>query len=60
MIEFLASFDPIIQTLIGTGFTWMMTALGAATAFFGKNLSRKLLDWMLGFAVMMTLGVAFR
>ncbi|MBN1992030.1 MAG: ZIP family metal transporter [Anaerolineae bacterium] len=50
MIEFLENFNPIVQTLIGTGFTWAMTALGATTGLFGKNLSRKLLDWMLGFA----------
>ncbi|MBN1218327.1 MAG: ZIP family metal transporter [Anaerolineae bacterium] len=50
MIEFLQNFDPIVQTLFGTGFTWAMTAFGAAIGFFGKELSQKLLDWMLGFA----------
>ncbi len=50
MIEFLEQFNPIVQTLFGTGFTWFMTALGAAVVFFAKNLPRKALDGMLGFA----------
>ncbi|MDD3421419.1 MAG: ZIP family metal transporter, partial [Methanocellales archaeon] len=33
-----------------TSFTWLMTALGAATVFMTKDVSKKLLDWMLGFA----------
>lgn len=50
MGAFLEGFSPLVQTLIGTGFTWGMTALGAATIFLSRNFSRKLLDWMLGFA----------
>lgn len=50
MISFLEDFSPLMQALIGTGFTWGMTALGAATIFLSRNLSRKVLDWMLGFA----------
>lgn len=46
----LENFSPLVQTLIGTGFTWGMTALGAAVVFLGKGLNRKILDWMLGFA----------
>lgn len=50
MLDFLQELHPIIQALIGTGFTWAMTALGAATIFMKLHLSRRLLDWMLGFA----------
>lgn len=50
MAEFLQGFHPAVQALFGTGFTWGMTALGAATIFIGAVVSRKLLDWMLGFA----------
>lgn len=50
MIEWIEGFSPIVQALIGTGFTWGMTAAGAATIFLGRALSRKVLDWMLGFA----------
>ncbi|MEM3560757.1 MAG: ZIP family metal transporter, partial [Nitrososphaerota archaeon] len=47
MIE---GFNPILQTLFATLFTWFVTALGAATVFAFKNIDRKLLDGMLGFA----------
>jgi ZIP family zinc transporter len=49
-MEFISNFNPIVQALIGTGFTWGMTALGAMVVFLGRNLSRRVLDWMLGFA----------
>jgi ZIP family zinc transporter len=50
MISFIAQFSPIVQSLLGTFFTWGMTALGAAGVFLSKEISRKLLDGMLGFA----------
>jgi ZIP family zinc transporter len=40
----------VLQALLGTCFTWGVTALGAATVFARKDLSRKVLDAMLGFA----------
>jgi ZIP family zinc transporter len=36
--------------LLATGFTWGVTALGAATVFFVRRVGRKLLNAMLGFA----------
>lgn len=50
MIEFLEQFNPIVQTLFGTGFTWFMTAMGAGVVFFARDLPKKTLDGMLGFA----------
>lgn len=50
MIEWVAGFSPAVQALLGTGFTWAMTAVGAATIFVGRALNQKILDWMLGFA----------
>ena len=50
MISFLEQFSPLVQALFGTGFTWGMTALGAAVIFLGRGLNRKVLDWLLGFA----------
>ncbi len=41
---------PVVQALLATLFTWSMTALGAGIVFFRKELSRKTLDVMLGFA----------
>lgn len=50
MIDFLTHLSPVWQALIATTFTWLVTALGAATVFFFKQVNRKLLDGMLGFA----------
>ena len=50
MIAFLSTFNPVVQALFGTLFTWLMTALGSATVFLTKQVNRKLLDTMLGFA----------
>jgi ZIP family zinc transporter len=41
-----------------TCFTWALTALGAAAVFMAKDLSRKVLGGMIGFALMMVLDVA--
>ncbi|MGE4297754.1 MAG: ZIP family metal transporter [Desulfovibrionaceae bacterium] len=45
-----ASFPPVIQALCATLFTWLVTAMGAGVVFLTKNVSKKLLDVMLGFA----------
>lgn len=50
MIQFFNQFNPIIQSLFGTFFTWGVTALGAAGVYLSKEISKKLLDGMLGFA----------
>ena len=50
MIEFFAGLSPVNQALIGTLFTWGMTALGAALVFTTKKVNQKFLDGMLGFA----------
>ncbi len=50
MLAFLSQFNHIQQALIATCFTWGVTALGAASVFLFKNISRTVLDGMLGFA----------
>lgn len=50
MLDMLASYHPVIQALFATCFTWGMTAAGAGLVFIGKDISRKVLDGMLGFA----------
>ena len=50
MPDSLADINPIIQSLMATGFTWFVTALGAASVFFFRTVNRKVLDGMLGFA----------
>ncbi|NCO50471.1 MAG: ZIP family metal transporter [Deltaproteobacteria bacterium] len=50
MLEHFAQFHPVVQAALATLFTWAMTAAGAALVFGTGQASRKLLDWMLGFA----------
>jgi ZIP family zinc transporter len=49
-MENIGRLSPIFQAFLATCFTYFLTALGAATVFFTKEVSKKLLDWMLGFA----------
>lgn len=48
--EWFNHLNPILQAFMATGFTWFVTALGAAMVFFFKSINRKVLDGMLGFA----------
>jgi zinc transporter, ZIP family len=50
MVETIRDLSPVLQVLIATGFTWGMTALGAALVFLTKEVKRWALDAMLGFA----------
>ncbi|MBO8170910.1 MAG: ZIP family metal transporter [Bacillaceae bacterium] len=49
-MQLFAELPPVLQALIGTLFTWGMTALGAALVFTTREVSQKFLDAMLGFA----------
>jgi len=59
IIDTLAGLHPIFQALLGTCFTWFVTALGAAMVFFFKTISRKVLDGMLGFAAGVMIAASF-
>jgi ZIP family zinc transporter len=50
MTQWFVQLNPVWQAVIATVFTWLVTALGAATVFFFRQVNRKLLDGMLGFA----------
>ena len=50
MPEFFQILHPVIQAFLATCYTWAMTALGAATVFTAKDISRRVLDASLGFA----------
>ncbi len=50
LLDTIQNLSPVIQALLATLFTWAVTALGAATVFTTREVSRKLLDMMLGFA----------
>jgi ZIP family zinc transporter len=49
-MDWLSTLHPVLQALLATLFTWGVTALGAAGVFLTKNISKKVLDGMLGFA----------
>jgi len=59
IVNWFTGLHPIVQALIGTLFTWFMTAAGAAGVFLGKELSRKTLDSMLGFAAGVMIAASF-
>jgi ZIP family zinc transporter len=54
-----ANLNPILQALLGTLFTWGVTAIGAAMVFFFKSINRKVLDSMLGFAAGVMIAASF-
>lgn len=59
MIEWLLGLSAWQQALVGTLFTWGMTALGAALVFFFKNINRNVLNLMLGFASGVMIAASF-
>lgn len=59
MIDWFTSQTPVMQALMGTLFTWLMTAAGAAMVFFFKNVRRHVLDSMLGFAAGVMIAASF-
>lgn len=48
MTDLIQNLHPVVQALMATCFTWALTALGAATVFTAKDMSRKVLDAPLG------------
>lgn len=51
--------NPILQALIGTLFTWFVTALGASVVFFFKTIDKRVLNGMLGFASGVMIAASF-
>ena len=50
MLDFIQGLSPVYQALAATCMTWLMVMLGAAAVLVAKDVNRKLLDGMLGFA----------
>ncbi|MEJ2207774.1 MAG: ZIP family metal transporter [Anaerolineae bacterium] len=50
LVDWFSGLNPVLQALLATLFTWGVTALGASTVFFFKQVNRTVLDGMLGFA----------
>ncbi|WP_086347295.1 ZIP family metal transporter [Candidatus Enterococcus clewellii] len=59
MIDWLIALDPWQQALVGTGFTYFMTALGAGLVFFFKDIKKDVLNLMLGFASGVMIAASF-
>lgn len=57
--ETFAQLGPAAQALIATTFTWLVTALGSSMVFFFKDVDRKVLDGMLGFAAGVMVAASF-
>lgn len=49
-LNWLSKQDPVLLALIATLFTWGMTAVGSAVVFFFKEINKRVLNTMLGFA----------
>lgn len=59
MIEFLSSLNPILLAGIAGIFTWGMTAAGSAMVFLFKEINKKVLNSMLGFASGVMIAASF-
>lgn len=59
MFSKMIEWAPWLQTLVGTGFTYGMTALGAALVFFFKTIKKDVLNLMLGFASGVMIAASF-
>ena len=59
MVEWFTDLNPIVQALIATLFTWFVTAVGASFVFFFKQINRRVLDSMMGFAAGVMIAASF-
>jgi len=59
MIGWFENLNPIMQALLATIFTWGVTALGASVVFFLKNVNKKVMDGLLGFAAGVMIAASF-
>ncbi len=59
MKEWFFAQNPITQAFLATCFTWFVTALGASLVFFFKEINKKFLDGMMGFAAGVMIAASF-
>lgn len=59
MLNWFLSLSPVVQALLATLFTWGLTALGAGMVFFFKEINKKVLNAMLGFAAGVMIAASF-
>jgi len=58
-MEKLLSLNPVLLALLATLFTWSITALGSGMVFFFKEINKKVLNLMLGFAAGVMIAASF-
>jgi ZIP family zinc transporter len=58
-VSWLPESNPILLALLSTGFTWFLTAVGAAFVFFFKSIKPSVMDTMLGFAAGVMIAASF-
>ncbi len=58
-MEWFAGLNAVMQALVATLFTWLLTVAGAGVVFFFRTIERKILDGMLGFAAGIMIAASF-
>ncbi len=59
LLEFFQQHHVVVQALIATLFTWVVTAAGAAMVLFTKRFNQKVMDGMLGLAAGVMIAASF-
>lgn len=59
MISIITNMNPVLQALLATIFTWLITLLGAGLVFFFKKINKNIMDGMLGFAAGIMISASF-
>jgi len=59
MLNWFMDLNPVVQALLGTLFTWGLTAAGAALVYFFKTINRNVFNLMLGFASGVMIAASF-
>jgi len=57
--DYMMQLRPEYQALLGTLFTWLLTAMGAALVFLFKTINQKIMDSMMGFAAGVMIAASF-
>lgn len=57
--NWLLEYNPVLLALFATLFTWGVTALGSSMVFFFKNINKRVLNIMLGFAAGVMIAASF-
>lgn len=59
MLNWFMDLNPVVQALLGTLFTWGLTAAGAGLVYFFKTINRNVFNLMLGFASGVMIAASF-